>query len=83
MPATTARLMLPLLAVLGLAILGTTAAAEEKKRKTIGEIIIDGEVQKPQVTMFINRQNLNTDAGLVLKQSFVPKIVESVDKKVF
>ena len=41
------------------------------------------EVQKPQVTMFINRQNLNTDAGLVLKQSFIPKIVESVDKKVF
>ena len=69
---------------LGTSLFASAASAQDgKKRKTIGEIIIDGEVQKPQVTMFINRQNLNTDAGLVLKQSFVPKIVESVDKKVF
>lgn len=74
----------PVLFILGAALFSASAAAEEgKKRKTIGEIIIDGEVQKPQVTMFINRQNLNTDAGLVLKQSFIPKIVESVEKKVF
>ncbi|MFM2245631.1 MAG: hypothetical protein RL071_1705, partial [Pseudomonadota bacterium] len=25
----------------------------------------------------------NTDAGLVLKQSFIPRIVESVEKKAF
>lgn len=69
---------------LGVSLISSVAAAQDgKKRKTIGEIIIDGEVQKPQVTMFINRQNLNTDAGLVLKQSFIPKIVESVDKKAF
>jgi hypothetical protein len=74
----------PVLFALGVALFSASATAEEgKKRRTIGEIIIDGEVQKPQVTMFINRQNLNTDAGLVLKQSFIPKIVESVDKKVF
>lgn len=66
-----------------LALPSVASAQERKKRRSLGEILVEGEVQKPQVTMFINRQNLNTDAGLVLKQSFIPRIVESVEKKTF
>jgi hypothetical protein len=62
---------------------GESSAQERKKRRKMGEILVEGEVQKPQVTMFVNRQNLNTDAGLVLKQSFIPRIVESVEQKTF
>ena len=69
--------------ILALALPGVASAQDRKKRKTLAEILVEGEVQKPQVTMFINRQNLNTDAGLVLKQSFIPRIVESVEKKAF
>ena len=71
------------LLILTLALPGVASAQDRKKRKTLAEILVEGEVQKPQVTMFINRQNLNTDAGLVLKQSFIPRIVESVEKKAF
>jgi hypothetical protein len=31
----------------------------------------------------MNRENLNTDYRLVLKESFLPKIVESIEKKPF
>ncbi|MFM2245901.1 MAG: hypothetical protein RL071_1975, partial [Pseudomonadota bacterium] len=54
------------LVILALALPSVASAQDRKKRKTLAEILVEGEVQKPQVTMFINRQNLNTDAGLVL-----------------
>jgi hypothetical protein len=41
------------------------------------------EVQKPTVTLFVSRQNINTDATLELRESFVPRIIESVEKKPF
>lgn len=44
---------------------------------------IVGEIQLPSVQIFISRQNLNTDYDLELEESFVPKIVESADKKPF
>ena len=44
---------------------------------------ITGEIQLPEVQIFITRQNLNNDYDLELQESFVPKIVESADKKPF
>jgi hypothetical protein len=35
------------------------------------------------VTLFVSRQNINTDATLELRESFVPRIIESVEKKPF
>ena len=46
-------------------------------------IEIEGEVQLPSVQIFISRQNLNSDYELELEESFIPKIVESVEKKPF
>jgi len=37
-----------------------------------------GEVQKPEVTVFISRENLNKSYDLRLEESFLKKIVESV-----
>jgi hypothetical protein len=47
------------------------------------ETIIEGKVQKPEITIFITRQNLSTDYQLELRESFIPRIVESVEKKPF
>jgi hypothetical protein len=47
------------------------------------EEIIRGEVQKPEVMMVITRQNLNSNYTLELRESFLPKIVESVESKPF
>jgi len=76
------------IAALALAVgLGTGAAyaqGQNKGRRLLLETFeIEGEVQKPQITILISRQNLNTDATLELRESFVPRIVESVQKKPF
>ena len=47
------------------------------------ELVIVGEVQKPEVTVVISRENLNKKFELELKESFLPKIVEAVEKAPF
>ena len=60
------------------------AQAQNKRKKLVFEdTVIEGQVQKPQITIFITRQNLDTEASLELRESFIPKIVESVEKKPF
>jgi hypothetical protein len=60
-----------------------SASAQQRRRVTYEEIVIQGEIKKPEITIFITRQNLATDYSLELRESFVPKIVESVEKKPF
>ncbi len=43
---------------------------------------IEGRIQKPQAFYILQRSNLNFE-GLELKNSFVPKIIKSVDKAPF
>ncbi len=45
--------------------------------------IIQGEVQKPDVTVVISRENLNKSYELELEESFLDKIVESVEHDPF
>ena len=45
--------------------------------------IIEGEPQKPDVAVFVSRQNLNKAYELELKESFIPKILESVEHPPF
>lgn len=45
-------------------------------------IKVEGRIQKPQAFYILQRSNLNFE-GLELKQSFIPKILESVEKKPF
>ena len=76
-PAVLAALLLG-------AALPAAAQGQNKGRRLLLETFeIEGEVQKPQITILISRQNLNTDATLELRESFVPRIVESVQKKPF
>ncbi len=60
------------------------AASQVHAQTYIDEAIeIEGEVQLPSVQIFISRQNLNEDYELELDESFLPKIVESIEKKPF
>ena len=47
-------------------------------RLVFKEEVIEGEVQKPEVTVFLTRQNLNDRYQLELQESFLPKIIEAV-----
>lgn len=70
------------MAVISAALTPTLAdAATRLVFKEETEII--GEVQKPEVAVFITRQNLNKAYQLELKESFLPKIIQSVEKAPF
>jgi hypothetical protein len=48
------------------------------------ELVIEGEVQKPEVTVVITRENLNKSMQLAkLERSFLDLIIKSVDKAPF
>jgi hypothetical protein len=68
---------------LSVGLAATTALAQQRRVLLLEEEVIKGEVQKPTVTLFVSRQNINTDATLELRESFVPRIVESVEKRPF
>jgi len=59
------------------------AHAQGKGTMRFEEEVIRGKIQKPEVMMVITRQNLNDTYSLELRESFLPKIVESVDSKPF
>ncbi len=69
-------------ATLGLA--ASAAAQGKAKRKVIRleAIKVEGRIQKPQAFYILQRSNLNFE-GLDLKQSFIPKIIESIEKEPF
>lgn len=61
-----------------------TASAQGTGRRVIrlDAIKVEGRIQKPQAFYILQRSNLNFE-GLELKQSFIPKIIESVNKDPF
>jgi hypothetical protein len=77
----TRPLILVLLAVV-LALLFPTAAQARPVYKFADELI-KGEVHKPEVMMVITRQNLKGTYKLELRESFLPKIVDSVETEPF
>ena len=65
-------------------ILAAGGVAEAQTRRLVfDDISVEGRVQKPVIDIFMRRQNLHTDYKLELRESFLPKIVESVEKKPF
>lgn len=60
----------------------TTPRGGRGKVIRLGEFKIEGTVQKPQAFYILQRSNLNFE-GLELKNSFVPKIVQSVEQAPF
>ena len=60
------------------------AAAHGQSRPLVFETVdITGEVQKPEITIFITRQNLDTNYEFSLRESFIPRIIESVESQPF
>ena len=45
--------------------------------------VIEGEIQKPEITVVISRENLNKSYVVELKESFLDKILESLRKPPF
>ena len=70
------------LALILMLIVSSTGHAQNK-RLIFEDISVQGKVQKPVIDIFMRRQNLNTDYQLELRESFLPKIVDSVKKKPF
>ena len=71
-----------LVLLVGALMMGSTAQAQSK-RLVLDDLKVVGKVQKPEITIFVTRQNLNPEYNLDLRESFIPKIVESVDQKPF
>ncbi len=72
------------LIVAGLLAFQNDANAQSSGRRVIRleAIKVEGRIQKPQAFYILQRSNLNFE-GLELRQSFVPKIIESVSKDPF
>ena len=67
-----------------LLILPSTALCQAKKKKVIrlDAITVEGRIQKPQAFYILQRSNLNFD-DLSRSESFIPKVVQSVEKAPF
>lgn len=62
----------------------TNAYAQDAGRRVIrlDAIKVEGRIQKPQAFYILQRSNLNFE-GLELRQSFIPKIIDSVKRDPF
>ncbi len=54
-------------------------AQGRRRARMLEEEVIQGKVQKPNIEIIIARQNLAEADQLVLKESFVPLILNSVE----
>jgi hypothetical protein len=63
---------------------GSSGSKDTKKKKVIrlDAITVEGRIQKPQAFYVLPRTNLNFDE-LNKAESFVPKVVKSVEKEPF
>ena len=67
-----------------LLLLPAAALAQAKKKKVIrlDAITVEGRIQKPQAFYILQRSYLNFD-DLSRSESFIPKVVQSVEKAPF
>jgi hypothetical protein len=65
-----------------LLILVSSALAQSKGMKFADERTVV-KIQKPEIAIVMTQQNLTPKYDLELKESFLPKVVESVEKKPF
>ncbi len=75
------------LAVILIAALGATPAAQAQQKRVrtviIEDEVITGQIQKPSVQILIARQDLSSADQLELRESFIPRIVKSVETRPF
>ena len=60
----------------------TKKSGASGNKVVLKEIQIEGKIHKPQAYYLLQRSNLNIE-GLELNESFVPKIVKSVEEEPF
>ncbi len=65
-----------------LLLLASAALAQSRGLK-FGDEITRVKIQKPEIAIVMTQQNLAPRYDLELKESFLPKVVESVEKKPF
>ena len=69
--------------------LGLSAQVSAQSRRSgrtvvrLGAQEITGQVQKPELSVIMGRQNLSANEQLELRESFLPRIIESVERKPF
>jgi hypothetical protein len=64
-------------------LLAFTSTASAEKMVFNEEFVVEGEVQKPEVTVVITRQDLNKNQVFELKKSFLEKIIKSLEQPPF
>jgi len=76
-----------LLGLMALPVYPADADAQGRRKKiTFGEEeadVVEGSVHKPEVSYLVSRQEQEDLETLQLKESFIPKIVKSVEKAPF
>ncbi len=75
-------LLRPFVALL-LVMAPSVAFAQAAKAIRFADEKIQGEVPKPTVVVEIRGQNLNPTYVLELRESFLPKVIQSVNQKPF
>lgn len=75
------RWLLAVVVVLGVA--GVAGRAEaQRKRITLDELVIEGNIQKPEAFFILPRSNLNFE-DLERREDLKARIVESIEKAPF
>ena len=74
--------MFPTLALSAMLLLSQAPVQKKKKIIRLDAITVEGRIQKPQAFYILQRSNLNFDE-LNREESFLPKVVKSVDKEPF
>ena len=69
--------------ILFLSIMSALAQDGRPKPQAFDEFEVTGEIQKPEAFVTYNRENLNKSYELDLRESFIPKILESIKKSPF
>jgi hypothetical protein len=77
------RTLVPVSIALLVGLLAQPAWGQSKQTFVFEEEVIVGKVHKPEVMMVITRQNLEGSYQLELSESFLPKIVRSVEQEPF
>lgn len=76
---------IPLRPALAALVVGLLAApgGGEAAPVSFDEFVVTGEYLKPEITVVMSRENLNKAYELKLDESFLEKIVESVERPPF
>jgi len=69
--------------VLPALVVGVALAAPSTSGANDDDFVIVGEILKPEITVVISRENLNKAYELKLEESFLDKIIRSVEAPPF